>query len=216
MWCIEQPKRFARMIEPKSGNPVAHRCEAPNESLATGVHERYNPRSISLASYKGRYALILAAVLTMINVEIEKAQTSDLAGITGLIGQDDMSPDSRLDSHEVEKLFKDFCANPWHELYVAKQQENIIGTFSLFIVQHLSHNGGRSLIVEDVVVKTEFQGKGIGRKMMEFAIERGQALGCYKIFLSSGAKRTDAHAFYEGLGFQKHGFTFYLPLESSN
>jgi GNAT superfamily N-acetyltransferase len=161
-------------------------------------------------------ASIPATVSTMINVEIEKAQTSDLPSIMRLIGQDDMSPDNHLDSEEVEKLFNDFHSNPWHELYIAKQQANIIGTFSLLVVQHLSHNGGRSLIVEDVVVKTEFQGKGIGRKMMEFAIERGQILRCYKIILSSGAKRTDAHAFYEGLGFQKHGFTFYLPLESTH
>lgn len=159
---------------------------------------------------------IKLSVLTMIDVEIEKAQASDLPSIMGLIGQDDMSPDNRLSSQEVEKLFDDFRANPWHELFIAKQQANIIGTFSLLVVQHFSHNGGRSLIVEDVVVKTELQGKGIGRRMMEFAIERGRALGCYKITLSSGAKRTDAHAFYEGLGFQKHGFTFYLPLESSH
>jgi len=158
----------------------------------------------------------MAAVLTMINVEIEKAQASDLPSIMGLIGQDDMSPDNRLTSQEFEKLFDALRANPWHELYIAKHQANIIGTFSLLALQHLSHNGGRSLIVEDVVVKTEFQGKGIGRKMMEFAIEKGQALGCYKIILSSGAMRTDAHAFYEGLGFQKHGFTFFLPLESSH
>jgi GNAT superfamily N-acetyltransferase len=84
-------------------------------------------------------------------------------------------------------FFNDFRANLWHELYIAKQQTTVIGTFSLFVVQRLSHNGGRSLIVEDVVVKAEFQGKGIGRQMMELAIERGQTLGCYKIILSSGA-----------------------------
>jgi hypothetical protein len=73
-----------------------------------------------------------------INVEIEKAQASDLPSIMGLIGQDDMSPDNRLDSQEVERLFKDFRANPWLELYVAKEQTHIIGTFSLLVVQHLS------------------------------------------------------------------------------
>jgi len=151
----------------------------------------------------------------MTNIQIEKAQTSDLANIISLIGQADMSPDNHLTPQEVRDLFEDFRSNPRHELYVAKQQTNVLGTFSLLVLQHLSHNGGRSLIVEDVVVKTEFQGKGIGRKMMEFAIMRGRELGCYKIILSSGESRTDAHAFYEGLGFRKHGFTFYLPLENS-
>jgi GNAT superfamily N-acetyltransferase len=88
----------------------------------------------------------------------------------------------------------------------------IVGTFSLFVVQHISHNGGRSLVIEDIVVKTELQGKGIGRSMMEFAIARGRDLGCYKLILSSDGKITDAHSFYENLGFRKHGLSFYLPL----
>jgi GNAT superfamily N-acetyltransferase len=49
--------------------------------------------------------------------------------------------------------------------------------------------------------------------MMEFAVARGKQLKCYKIMLSSGIKREGAHAFYEHLGFQKHGFSFLLPLE---
>jgi len=46
--------------------------------------------------------------------------------------------------------------------------------------------------------------------MMEYAVGRGKALGCYKLMLSSGIKRGRAHAFYEQLGFQKHGYSFLL------
>jgi predicted N-acetyltransferase YhbS len=106
----------------------------------------------------------------MQDTQIEKARSSDLPDIMSLIAQEDMSPDNHLTLSDVNELFEKFCTNPWHELYVAKQQANIVGTFSLLAVQHLAHNGGRSLIVEDLVVKTELQGEGIGRKMMEFAI----------------------------------------------
>ena len=35
-----------------------------------------------------------------------------------------------------------------------------------------------------------------------------RAKGCYKLVLSSNAKRERAHAFYESLGFERHGYSF--------
>lgn len=69
------------------------------------------------------------------------------------------------------------------------------------------------MIIDDVVVKTDLQGQGIGKTMINFAIQRARDLGCYKISLTSGQKRTDAHIFYEKLGLRKHGYTFYLEIE---
>ncbi|MBV1733821.1 MAG: GNAT family N-acetyltransferase, partial [Hydrogenophaga sp.] len=54
------------------------------------------------------------------------------------------------------------------------------------------------------------QGKGIGRQLMAHAIEQARAAGCYKLALSSNAKRQAAHAFYESLGFQRHGLSFVI------
>ena len=51
--------------------------------------------------------------------------------------------------------------------------------------------------------------------MMEFALERCRQKGCYKLVLSSNAKRTRAHAFYELLGFERHGYSFRVDLERS-
>ena len=36
--------------------------------------------------------------------------------------------------------------------------------------------------------------------------------GCYKLVLSSNQKRARAHAFYESLGFQRHGFSFSIEI----
>ena len=48
--------------------------------------------------------------------------------------------------------------------------------------------------------------------MMEKAIALCQEAGCYKMFLSTNLKRTDAHAFYEYLGFKKHGYSYRVEL----
>lgn len=147
-------------------------------------------------------------------LQIEKAQPSEFANVLKLVGQADMSPDMNLSESDSRKLFDRLSSNPWHELYVAKLAGNIVGTFSLLRLQQISHNGSSTMIVEDVVVQTSLQGQGIGRRMLEFAIARARELGCYKLILSSGMQRTDAHDFYESLGFRKHGFSFYLPIQS--
>jgi len=36
--------------------------------------------------------------------------------------------------------------------------------------------------------------------------------GCYKLVLSSNQKRARAHAVYESLGFQRHGFSFSIEI----
>jgi GNAT superfamily N-acetyltransferase len=67
-----------------------------------------------------------------------------------------------------------------------------------------------SAVVEDVVVASAFQGRGIGRQLMDHAKEQAKSAGCYKLALSSNRKRHAAHAFYESLGFDQHGLSFVI------
>jgi len=67
-------------------------------------------------------------------------------------------------------------------------------------------------VVEAVAVLPSLQGKGIGKKMMQFALDRCKDYGCYKMMLSSNESQTNAHQFYESLGFTRHGFSFRVAL----
>jgi len=82
----------------------------------------------------------------------------------------------------------------------------------LLIVPNLSHHGLPWAVVENVVTDRRFQRKGIGRLMMEYAINRAREAGCYKLQLASSKTREDAHRFYESLGFEAsaHGFRLYF------
>ena len=44
------------------------------------------------------------------------------------------------------------------------------------------------------------------------AIERARELGCYRVQLTSKAARTDAHRFYERLGFVPSHVGYKMPL----
>jgi GNAT superfamily N-acetyltransferase len=48
--------------------------------------------------------------------------------------------------------------------------------------------------------------------MMKDAMRRAAQAGCYKLALSSGLHRPEAHRFYEALGFRKHGHSFVVEL----
>jgi GNAT superfamily N-acetyltransferase len=67
--------------------------------------------------------------------------------------------------------------------------------------------------VEDVVVDQAHQGRGVGTEMMRHAIAEARSRRCYKVALSSNMKRDRAHAFYEGLGFRRHRYSFLVELE---
>jgi GNAT superfamily N-acetyltransferase len=150
----------------------------------------------------------------MPNLLIRRATEHDLQSLLSLLGQPDMDGDGVIPLAEAREVFRRVSADVNHEIYVALTDSGVVGTFTLLIVNHLSHRGARSLIIEDVVVQTNWQGKGVGRQMMEFAVARGKQLHCYKLVLSSSLRRERAHEFYEHLGFQKHGFSFLLPLDT--
>jgi GNAT superfamily N-acetyltransferase len=117
-----------------------------------------------------------------------------------------------LSLEQAETLFKIMQSYPNYKVYLAEKEGEIVGTFALLIMDNLAHQGTPSGVVEDVAVLNKLQGKGIGKMMMEFAMEKCREAGCYKLVLSSNLKRTEAHAFYESLDFEKHGFSFTMKI----
>jgi GNAT superfamily N-acetyltransferase len=68
------------------------------------------------------------------------------------------------------------------------------------------------MLIEAVRVRSDLRGAGIGRRMMAYAVGRARSRGCAMAQLTSDKRRTDAHRFYERLGFLKshEGFKYYL------
>ena len=140
------------------------------------------------------------------------ARKEDLPAILDLYrrGLDGMA----LGPDEAEAMFERFRLYPDYHIHVAEKDDRIEGTFSLMIMDNLGHCGTPLGILEDVVVDPDLHGQGIGRAMMEHALDICRDRGCYKLMLSSHLGRRDAHAFYEALGFEKHGYSFMVELRS--
>jgi GNAT superfamily N-acetyltransferase len=144
---------------------------------------------------------------------VRKASAADIAAVLGLYAQPDLDDGNVLPVDQAVALFERFGRYPDYTLYVAEQDYEIVGSFALLVMDNLGHLGSPSGIVEDVVVAPARQGNGIGQAMMRFALERCREKGCYKLMLSSNAKRARAHAFYESLGYERHGYSFRVDLE---
>lgn len=144
---------------------------------------------------------------------IRDADSHDLAGVLALYAQPDLDDGAILPLHDAERIFARFARYPDYKLYVAELDGRIVGTFALLIMDKLGHLGAPSAIVEDVAVGPVLHGRGVGRAMLRYAMARASEKHCYKIVLSSNARRERAHSFYESLGFERHGFSFRVLLE---
>lgn len=136
------------------------------------------------------------------------AAKADLPAILRLYAQPDMDDGNVLSRAAAEAVFERMMAVPDYTVFVALRAGRIVGSYALLIMPNLGHQGSPSGVIEDVVVDPGCQGEGIGREMMAHALAMCREAGCYKAVLSSNLKRERAHAFYESLGFERHGYSF--------
>jgi GNAT superfamily N-acetyltransferase len=69
------------------------------------------------------------------------------------------------------------------------------------------------MIIEAVQTRQDMRGRGIGGRMIAHAIEEARRRDCRLVQLSSNMARTDAHRFYERLGFAKSHYGFKMKLK---
>ena len=145
-------------------------------------------------------------------ITVRPATEGDLAAVLALYAQPGFDDGRTLPIADARRLWARFSAYPDYTLYVAEQDGAVVGSFALLVMDNLGHLGAPSAIVEDVIVAPDTQGHGIGRAMMNFARQKSIEKRCYKLVLSSSAKRERAHAFYEQLGYERYGYCFRLDL----
>lgn len=108
--------------------------------------------------------------------------------------------------------FDEIVADPHHRLIVAEWSGEVIGTMQISFLPGLPNFGMRRGLLENVHIRADQRGTGHGSAMVRWAIERCREAGCGVVQLTSNKVRTDAHRFYEKLGFLKSHEGFKLKL----
>jgi GNAT superfamily N-acetyltransferase len=146
-------------------------------------------------------------------ISMREAREEDLGGILEIYATAGIGGPAQFTVEEARERLPRFAQYPNYRLFVAVIEGNIAGVYSLLILDKLAKRGVPSGIVEDVAVNPAAQRQGVGRAMMEHAIGLCREAGCYKMALSSNLERTAAHQFYESLGFDRHGYSFWVGTE---
>jgi len=148
----------------------------------------------------------------MSEIAIREAVEADLAAILRAYDEAGIGGGLSFTAEEAREQFAKLRRYPSYRVFVAETDGTIAGTYSLIILDKLAKRGVPAGVVEDVAVLPAFQGRGIGRAMMEHAREECRRAGCYKMALSSNLAREGAHRFYDALGFERHGYSFLLRI----
>ncbi len=98
------------------------------------------------------------------------------------------------------------------KIFVAEEEE-IVGTLTLLFQKTPT---GEKAWVEDVVVDASARGKGIGEKLIRFAVDYAVEQGVSKIDLTSGYERKAANKLYQKIGFEKRETNVYRLADKWN
>ena len=116
-----------------------------------------------------------------------------------LTSLDSLREASNIKKEKAEEIFEKINANEDHIIAVAEIEGKIVGSTTLLIESKFIHQGGLVGHIEDVVVNRNFQGKGIGEKIVNFLLEYAKNSGCYKTILDC---TDEVKPFYEKMGFK--------------
>ena len=113
---------------------------------------------------------------------------------------DNLRQTSNLEQNSVRNILKKILENENHIIHVAELNGKIVGSTTLLIEQKFIHEGGFVGHIEDVVVNKEFEGRGIGMKLVLSLLDVAKEKKCYKTILNCEDKLLP---FYEKIGFKQ-------------
>ena len=107
----------------------------------------------------------------MNKILIRKAEKSDMASVLDLIMElADFEREPKSVSINVNDLINDgFCDNPKFRCLVAETKKKVVG-MAIFYGRYSTWKG-KTLHLEDLIVKKEFRGHGIGKQLYKQFIE---------------------------------------------
>ena len=133
---------------------------------------------------------------------VRTATPGDAAALVALLRAGALADPGEEDPAPCRAALAEIVDSPGNDVLVAELDGRVVGMCQLLVLRHLQHGGGRCAELESVHVAPDLRGAGIGGVLVETAVGRARAAGCYRVQLTSNAARVDAHRFYA-----RHGFT---------
>jgi GNAT superfamily N-acetyltransferase len=148
---------------------------------------------------------------------VRRATAADVPAIVGLLADDELGAtreagsDPELRSYGA--AFAAIDADPGQLLVVVTAQDGqVAATMQLTFIPGLARQGALRAQIEAVRVGAGYRSQGLGEAMITWAVAEARRRGCRMVQLTSDKRRTNAHRFYQRLGFAATHEGFKLPL----
>jgi GNAT superfamily N-acetyltransferase len=139
------------------------------------------------------------------DVSFRAAERSDVAHIVRLLADDPLG--SQRERYELPlpesylSAFEAIDKDPNNEVVVACRAGEVIGVLQLTFIPTLTYQGGWRAMIEGVRIDGKIRSSGLGKAMIEWAVQRARGRGCHLVQLTTDKSRPEAKRFYETLGF---------------
>lgn len=141
-------------------------------------------------------------------VEISFASLQDLPRLCDLLGElftleTDFSPDRARQMRGLELILE----NPGlGRLFVVRVNGRVVGMANALISVSTTQ-GGRVLLLEDVILDKDYRNGGLGRRLVEHVLDWAAAEGLTRVTLLADKDNVPAQGFYRRLGFKPSNMT---------
>ncbi len=112
-------------------------------------------------------------------------------------------------SQKGKKVFNEISNNSLYNIFIAEYENKVVGTITLLLERKFIHGGGLVGHIEDVATNEDFEGKGVGSSLVDYAIKYAKEKGCYKVVLDCSEENV---SFYEKMGLRRHEFGMRIDL----
>lgn len=148
------------------------------------------------------------------DVVVRVAQRRDVVDLVGLL-QDDVLGQGREVASDLEVYYDawdEMALDPNSELLILDLDGRAVGMAQLTYSRHLGRKGMRRCTIEAVRVAGPLRSQGLGAVLIDACLDMARARGCGLVQLTTDKQRTDAHRFYQRLGFDAshEGMKLYL------
>ena len=136
-------------------------------------------------------------------IEISQAVSGDLEQLAGLLAElFTLENDFRPDCEKQLRGLRLILDNPaLGRLFVLRDQDRVAGMANLLITVSTAE-GCRVAVLEDVIVRDEYRGKGLGRWLVEHVLAWAKTDGMTRVTLLADRDNKAALGFYRKLGFE--------------
>ncbi|WP_405609307.1 GNAT family N-acetyltransferase [Polaribacter sp. Asnod1-A03] len=136
-----------------------------------------------------------------------KATEKDLTAIVKMMADDVLGKKKEKFQSplpiEYVKAFQNINEDKNQELIVLENEKlEVIGTLQISYIQYISYLGGMRAQIENVFIRADQRGLGIGKKVFKWAINRAKEKNAHLVQLTSNKERPRSIKFYENLGFK--------------